>query len=61
MLICLMLLLNRNRPVVFYNTEVFISVYKHNINVSSVNDNLILVNHKATCFGWDYSHHQANV
>jgi len=39
--------LNRSRPVVFYNTEVFISVYKHNINLSSASDNLILVNYMA--------------
>jgi hypothetical protein len=53
--------LNTIHPVVFYNAEVFISVYKHNSNLSSVNDNLSLVNHMATCFGCDYSHHQANV
>jgi len=27
-----------NHPVVFLYTEVFISVYKHNINLSSLND-----------------------
>jgi hypothetical protein len=45
MLIYFMLLLNRNHAVVFYNTEVFITIYKRNINLSSVNDNLILVDY----------------